>query len=190
MRPDRDHRTLHQSMYDVAEALTVPPDGQAAEWMVTAGWRSPWAQARVWRQSRTTEQVRSEAAMLASRGAPWLSDVLLSVGPQAGALGRHVTRALPGASWHQWGEALDVAAMIDGRPTWATERYQRLGEVALLHDVTWGGWWGRPDLPHFQRRREGSPLAAGYEWSEVDARMRALWGETERAAPEVSPWLA
>src|SRR5688500_11665145 len=66
--------------------------------------RTPFEQAKLWRQSRTREEIMNRMATLRAAGAEFLAHCIESVGPQNGL---HVTNAPPGLSWHQWGEAVD-----------------------------------------------------------------------------------
>ena len=77
--------------------------------------RNPWAQARLWRQSRSIEEVRAEIAHLRSSDALFLARVLEEVGPQHG---RWATNAVPGLSWHQWCEACDLFVVVRGAAVW------------------------------------------------------------------------
>jgi peptidoglycan L-alanyl-D-glutamate endopeptidase CwlK len=65
--------------------------------------RSPYEQAVLWRQSRTTEQIVRAVSTLQDNGASFLANCLEVVGPHQG---RKVTNALPGLSWHQWGKTV------------------------------------------------------------------------------------
>ena len=80
------------------------------------GLRDPFEQARLWRQSRSREEIRVRIASLQAQGAAFLAHCLESVGPQHG---RPVTNALPGLSWHQWGEAVDCFWLVDGKAEWS-----------------------------------------------------------------------
>ena len=66
--------------------------------------RDPLDQAKLWRQSRTTTTIATQIKKLRDEKAYYLADCLTNVGPQDG---RHVTNAIPGLSWHQWGLAVD-----------------------------------------------------------------------------------
>src|SRR5262249_62261035 len=67
--------------------------------------RDPFEQARLWRQSRTTEEVKRKGAAFRDAGAGFLAFCLGRVGKQ---FCRHVTNAAPGPSLHLWGGAIDV----------------------------------------------------------------------------------
>ena len=61
-------------------------------------------------------------------------------------------------SYHQYGVAADVAFWRDGRVVisekddWAARGYERLGQVAEAHGLTWGGRWRMRDLGHVEWR--------------------------------------
>ena len=136
--------------------------------------RSPVEQARIWRRSRSTEQIRAAIDRLDAAGAPWLADVLCRVGPQYGNWG---TNALPGQSWHQYGEALDCYWLIDGEVLWDTEDtpdngYRIYARVAEAHGLTSLG----PlidDWAHIQLRPDAAP---DYDWPTIDRLMRERFG--------------
>jgi hypothetical protein len=142
--------------------------------------RSPYEQARLWRQSRTTEEIVGKMAELRKAGAHFLVLCLESVGPQAG---RHVTNAPPGFSWHQWGEAVDCFWAVSGRAEWSTQKklkghngYRVYTELAAKLRLHAGGLWPRlKDWPHLQMRPEGSP-AEIMTVEEIDAAMRERFG--------------
>jgi Fungal chitosanase of glycosyl hydrolase group 75/D-alanyl-D-alanine carboxypeptidase len=139
--------------------------------------RTPWQQAIYWRQSRSIVQIRAAIQDLQHKGAPFLAGVLDSVGPRNGD---EVTHALPGNSWHQWGEALDCFWEIDGKAEWSTtkkvdglngysvyaEEAEKLGLNAGLH------WRSFKDSPHVQLRGTASPQTAGMTWAQIDATMK------------------
>ncbi|CAB1367535.1 M15 family metallopeptidase [Denitratisoma oestradiolicum] len=142
--------------------------------------RSPFEQARLWRQSRSREQIQAQLTMLRARGAPFLAYCIESVGPQHG---NPVTNALPGLSWHQWGEAVDCFWLLDGKAEWSATRklgggngYRAYAAAAQDLGLTPGGLWPRlKDWPHVQWRSAGSPLKQ-YGWKEIDAEMERRFG--------------
>ncbi len=146
--------------------------------------RSPWDQARFWRQSRSIEQINRRASDLRADGAGYIADVLISVGPQ---FGDPVTDALPGQSWHQWGEAVDCFWLVDGRAEWSDRKeidgkngYRVYTEKAEAMGLTAGGNWSRlKDWPHVQKSRFSSPLSAGRSWSEISSEMQTRFGDSE-----------
>src|SRR4051812_49332165 len=65
------------------------------------GVRTPFKQAKYWRQSRPVEEIAAQVDHLQSNGAPFLAHCIDCAGAQQG---NPVTNAIPGLSWHQWGE--------------------------------------------------------------------------------------
>jgi len=71
--------------------------------------------------------------------------------------GSHVTRARGGQSKHQYGLAVDLAPIRNGRVViserdpWAAEAYKVLGEEAEAAGLTWGGRWSFKDYGHIER---------------------------------------
>lgn len=147
------------------------------EMRVTEGVRPPAEQARLWRQSRSREEVTAAIRHLRQAGAFYLAEVLESAGP---CHGPPVTKALPGLSWHQWGEAADCLWIVNGVAEWSLTRvvardngYLALARTAAAAGLEAGGTWTRfPDWPHVQKRRQASPLSAGLSLKEIDAAMQ------------------
>ena len=141
--------------------------------------RIPWDQARLWRQSRTTQEIHRACAMLAREGAPFLRGVLLSVGPQEG---RWATNALPGQSWHQWDEAVDCFVQENGTAVWRRTHpgYQRYAELGRERGLVPGYFWSRPDAVHMQKRDR--KVRSIYTWAEINAAMRSRFGPSEEAS--------
>ncbi len=145
--------------------------------------RTPFEQARLWRQSRSTRQIHAKLAELEAAGASFLAHCIESVGPQ---YGRHVTNAIPGFSWHQWGEAVDCFWLLDGDAEWSTRKkvngtngYLNYAILARDRGLTAGGFWHTfRDWPHVQWRPESSPRRL-YEVGEVDRVMEARFGAAE-----------
>jgi len=124
--------------------------------------RTPFEQGRLWRQSRSREQVDQKISELRSNAADFLAHCIESVGPQNG---RHVTNAIPGFSWHQWGEAVDCFWLVDGGAEWSTRRridgvngYNNYATIAESMGMAAGGFWASfRDWPHVQMRRDLNP---------------------------------
>ena len=78
--------------------------------------RDPFTQAKLWRQSRSSQQIKTMIARLRAQGAPRIAACIDEVGPQHGV---EVTKAVPGYSWHQHGEAVDCFLLdMDGHADW------------------------------------------------------------------------
>lgn len=142
--------------------------------------RDPFTQAKFWRQSRSTEEIRQKIGELKREGADFLAYCLETVGPQNGD---PVTNALPGLSWHQWGEAVDCMWLVDNQAQWDPGKqiggqngYAVYAEEAVKLGLTAGGLWKSiKDWPHVQLRPADSPLGI-YTIPGIDAKMKALYG--------------
>lgn len=154
--------------------------GNGVEMRPYFGIRSPFEQARFWRQSRTWEEIMEKIEWLRSQGAPFLAECLESVGPQNGP---QVTNALPGLSWHQWGEAVDCVWVVDGKSEWSTQKkasgingFSVYADQASALGLDPGGHWkSLKDWPHVQLRKVSSP-AKIYSIAEIDNKMKAKFG--------------
>ncbi len=138
--------------------------------------RSPWDQARLWRQSRTTLQINNAVSMLEKAGAAFLAEILTSVGPQ---YGRWATNALPGQSWHQWGEAVDCYLLENGRAVWDANHpgYSTYAKQAIVLGLLPGHYWRKRDSCHVQRRHE--KVLAHLSWADVEKEMLMQFGSEE-----------
>ena len=137
--------------------------------------RDPWAQARLWRQSRSIGVIEDKAHQLKKNNAPWLARVLIEVGPQHGP---KVTNAVPGESWHQWGEAVDIMMLADtGEPIWdgGFKGYQCLAKNARDLGLTSGFYWTWKDSGHLQKR-PGS-VKSLYQWPDIESKMVARYSD-------------
>jgi hypothetical protein len=141
--------------------------------------RGPGVQARLWCQSRSAVQIQAQAAALRKAGAPWLAS-LLDV--KFSMSGPAVTNALPGLSWHQWGEAVDCFAVgVTGAAIWDPKHssYRIYAEEAKNLGLEAGGLWTRfPDAVHVQWRKAPSPLSAGLSWISIEEEMARRFGGT------------
>ena len=145
-----------------------------------SGLRDPFDQARLWRQSRTREEIMAKIAQLGAAGASFLAHCLDSVGPQHG---EHVTDTPPGYSWHQWGEALDCFWVVDGEAEWSTQKlvdglngFRVYADEARDIGLTAGGHWKRfKDWPHVQLRAT-SNVGDAMSVQEIDAEMARRFG--------------
>lgn len=144
------------------------------------GLRDPFEQARLWRQSRSIEEITAKIAQFVAQDAPFLADCLRRVGPQRGD---PVTNTPPGISWHQWGEAIDCFWLVDGKAEWSTRRlvnglngYQVYAAEAAALGLTAGGNWPRfKDWPHVQLRSANNASDV-MSLAQIDAAMKAKFG--------------
>ena len=129
--------------------------------------RDPYTQARLWRQSRSKAVIQKKINELKEKGAPFLAHCIESVGPQSGL---HVTNAIPGLSWHQWGEAVDCYWSAKGKVVWdqnvkfdGLNGYKVYAEEAKKLGLNSGYYWARmKDDPHVQWRYISNPLMVYY----------------------------
>jgi len=153
---------------------------RGVEMRPNAGLRDPFEQAKLWRQSRAREEIQAKIAEFERAGASFLAHCLTSVGPQHGA---HVTDTPPGFSWHQWGEALDVFWVVDGKAEWSTQKlvngvngYRVYADEAEAVGLTAGGHWTKlKDWPHVQHR-SASNVGRVVSLLEIDSQMKARFG--------------
>lgn len=150
------------------------------EMRANTGLRDPFVQGRLWRQSRSIEEIKSQIGQFKSQGAFFLAHCIESVGPQHG---KHVTDTPPGISWHQWGEAIDFFWLVDGEAMWSTTKlidghngYKVLADEAEKLGLTAGGHWNKfKDWPHIQLRKESNP-AKLHLVKEIDTEMQKRFG--------------
>ncbi len=142
--------------------------------------RTPFEQAKLWRQSRSREQIQAKITELKAAGADFLAYCIESVGPQNGP---PVTNAPPGYSWHQWGEAVDSFWVVGGTAEWSSAKkiegvngYQVYAEEASNLGLDAGGLWkSLKDWPHVQLRPAGSP-AKVLSLVEINSEMKKRFG--------------
>ena len=143
--------------------------------------RTPFEQGILWRQSRTTQEIQLKINELNNKNANFLAYCIESVGPQSG---RHVTNAIPGLSWHQWGEAVDCYWLLDGNAEWSTRKkvngkngYANYAEIAESLALNAGGFWSSlKDWPHVQARNESSPKRL-YGLKEINDEMEIRFSQ-------------
>ena len=142
--------------------------------------RTPFDQGKLWRQSRSIREVQQKISELTNSGADFLAHCIDSVGPQNG---RPVTNAIPGFSWHQWGEVVDCFWLLDGNAEWSTRKkvdgvngYVNYAEKAQFIGLTAGGFWSSfKDWPHVQMGKESNPRRV-FSLQEIDQEMANRFG--------------
>lgn len=162
------------------EQLLLRCAGRGFQMRANAGLRDPFEQAKLWRQSRSIEEIRAKIQEFRAVGADFLAHCIDSVGPQHGD---PVTNAPPGYSWHQWGESVDCFWLLDGKAEWSTTKkvggfnaYKVYADEAETLGLVAGGHWTTfKDWPHVQLRPAASPSKT-LSPMEVDAAMKARFG--------------
>ena len=116
--------------------------------------RDTHEQARLYRQSRTKEQVQAKIDQLKAKGFPALAQILKEVGPQKS--GPKVTGAGPGESFHQYSRAYDCVPVLNGQAVWSTsgeggKLWAKVGQLGKKCGLEWAGdWTSFREFPHFQ----------------------------------------
>lgn len=139
--------------------------------------RSPIEQAIIWRRSRTADMIAKKIQFLRDQKADYLADVIHEAGAREGKWG---TNALPGASWHQWAEAMDCCWEVDGKEEWSTTKlingvngYKLYAQKAQEFGLTpMGPRIG--DWAHIQLR--ATEVTDHYTWKEINDRMKERFG--------------
>lgn len=132
-------------------------------------WRSLEDQAKKWRCTRSTKEIREGAAHLRILGFPHFADVLEAVGPQerpAWLPHGHLTHALPGQSKHHrlnifngiWSCAYDIGFFDAGGHYIGDGKYPGYYLAGKIGQRLGLEWLGAPDSPfkeeaHFQLSR-------------------------------------
>ena len=62
-----------------------------------------------------------------------------------------VTNATPGMSFHNYGLAIDVVEIKNGKGLWENPRWPAIAKIGKDLGFEWGGNWKFTDLPHFQK---------------------------------------
>ncbi len=175
-----DESILVPAFRDKLHELLAACREQGVEMRPYFGIRTPLEQAKLWRQSRTKEQINLKIAELTAAGAPFLADCIATAGPQNGA---PVTNAIPGLSWHQWGEAADCVWIVAGKTEWSTQKkvegingYVHYAQQAKGARLDAGGLWKSfKDWPHVQLRGASSPLKI-MSLADIDRVMKERFG--------------
>lgn len=89
---------------------------------------------------------------------------------------RGVRAAPPGLSYHNYGLAIDVYEIKDGKALFENPRWDEIGNIGKSLGFDWGGDFktGSPDYPHFE-------MNFGYDEEEL----LALYNETGNIYPQI-----
>ena len=143
------------------------------------GLRPPYKQALYycgWAQ-RPPELIDERVSFLRQQGAPWTADLLASLRDTPRQTDWQ-TNALPGAGWHQWGEAADCYCYRDGMlvSSGSDPSYSTYATVAESMGLTAGLRFSHPDPGHVQLRQAGGATNM-YSWTYIDTIMKERFGE-------------
>lgn len=141
--------------------------------------RTPFLQATYWRQSRSNVEINEVTAMLKENSAEFLAYCIESVVQQQGP---HITNALPGFSWHQWGEAIDCYWLVNGKRIYdlnlminGRNGYEVYASEAKKMNLNAGYFWTIiKDATHVQYQKYDSPSGL-YSLQEINAIMEKTY---------------
>lgn len=142
--------------------------------------RSPQLQAEFWVQGRTVDEIQTRIRELKEAKAFFLAKCLETAEIKDGKI---ITKAPPGCSWHQWGEAVDCYWLKNGSANWnlniKDENNQNGYEVYATEAKKLGleagfYWKNLIDGVHVQLQPCSSPLNI-YSISEINKIMRNFY---------------
>ena len=139
----------------VNKGYTIVPD---------SGLRSVQQQAILWRQSRPTSIINEQIECFHENGCDYLADVLDGVGYQNG---KWATNALPGYSWHNWGQAIDCLIVPGTR-----DDYKIYADTAVSLGLTAGYYFTHQDMDHIQLNAHEIPTL--YTMKQINDHFQAL----------------
>ncbi|WP_296598042.1 D-alanyl-D-alanine carboxypeptidase family protein [Phenylobacterium sp.] len=149
------------------------------EFRISQGLRTPRTQALYYCQwaERSPADIDAKIKMLNDAGAPWTAAVLerFRDTPRKPAW---QTNALPGAGWHQWGEAADCYCYRGGKmvESGSDPAYKTYADLARELGLTPGYYFKKQDSGHVQLRPAGGATDI-YAWSHIDSVMSARFAE-------------
>lgn len=163
-------QNLHPEFRARVEQLLVNCQKQGISLRPFYGMRSLEEQAKLWRQSRSRAEIDRAIGFLRKQAADKIADIIEEVGPQ---IGRWATNALPGESWHQWGEAVDCFVYDEDakKAIWSAkhEGYRIYGEEARKLGLVSGYFWQSQDAVHVQMRPE--KVTKHFSWRQIQEKL-------------------
>lgn len=126
----RDIKDLQPPVADRAIAFVAACHAAGIDVLITSTYRDSESQNGLYAQGRTT----------------------MGPNPRPGRpLGRTVTGAKGGQSFHNWKCAFDFVPVVHGKADYEDEQvFKRCGAIAESLGLDWGGNWERVDMPHCQ----------------------------------------
>jgi peptidoglycan LD-endopeptidase CwlK len=179
MRPDHSSKRIDNlvpAMQSKAMALLAACRAKGVQMAVDYTLRGPAVQAALWCQSRNAKVIESARARMIAEGAPWLASLLRFDGLQRKDW---VTNALPGESWHQWGEAIDCYVLdLGGKYIWngAHKGYGIYAECAVNLGLEASlNWQHAREAAHVQLRKDPSARKE-LTWVQIEEEMKKRFG--------------
>jgi len=99
-----------------------------------SGFRSLVDQGKLWRRGRSSSVIKEKIKYLRDNDCDVLADALHNAGPQMSNI--RCTNSMPGYSWHNWGQAIDV--FVNNDPSGCRELYGVLADKAVKIGLTSG----------------------------------------------------
>jgi hypothetical protein len=159
-------------------ALILQCRSQGLMFRISQGLRPPATQALYYCQwqERTPGDIDGRVTFLQEQGANWTAELVASYRDTA-RRPNWQTNALPGAGWHQWGEAADCYCYRDGVMVGngSDPCYETYARIAESLGLTAGLRFSRPDPGHVQLRAAGGATDL-YSWSFIDSVMKDRFG--------------
>lgn len=140
MTTDEHLATLHPVFARMVRKVLADCEAIGDPFRITQSLRSNEVQAAIYMQGRDALHLVNSYRQ--SIGLPPIKE----------AENRIVTGAPPGYSFHNFGLAADVC-YATGQPYDERNRqvtWEGFGSLAQTHELTWGGWWKKPDRPHIE----------------------------------------
>ena len=136
--------------------------------------RGPAAQAKMWCRSRSEVDILRVKKII-SKSAPLLASLLKE---EYAAIGPQCTTHLPGQSWHQWGEAVDIFAIVEGIAIWEGSIARAVADIAekvgINHSYNRKFWQPKSRHWHVQLNDQETPLLSRdpyRNWEDVEVSM-------------------
>jgi hypothetical protein len=146
---------------------------------ISQGLRTPQRQALYFCQwaKRSPAFIDGQAAELDDLGAPWTAGLLRGL-RNTPRQKQWQTSALPGAGWHQWGEAADCYCYRNGIlvENGSDPCYKAYADLAREIGLTAGFYFSKQDSGHVQLRSAGGADKI-YAWPHIDEVMKERFGD-------------
>lgn len=140
-RTDNNVATLHPSVQNQVKSFLAKAYYRfGINLMVTDGYRTEEQQDKLFAQHRTQKQVDAEKK---KRGITRT----ITANPE----GKYVTNSIGGYSNHNFGLAIDVVPIENGKVNYNTKLWPIIGLIGESRGLEWGHRWKKfDDIPHFQ----------------------------------------
>lgn len=142
----RDINDLHPIFREKVKIFLDEAKNQGIDVLITCTYRSPEEQDILYKQGRlkqfgmTVKDLNQERENLGLY--PLTEEDANKI----------VTNARPWQSFHQYGLAIDIVPLNNGKPDWFNFKvFEKLGQIGKMFGLEWAGEWKAfKELPHFQ----------------------------------------